>query len=92
MSNETGENGAGPSAESDQLNRLDQQILEFEGRLWKKTALKERAIAQELELTPIQYYQRLAALIRDDRALKYAPATVRKLRDVRLTRAAKRLV
>lgn len=66
-------------ADVDQLSDLDRAILDFEGRLWKKTAIKERAIGIELQMPPTQYYLRLAALVRTPQAAQYAPATVAKV-------------
>lgn len=63
------------------LSELDQAILDFESKFWKKTAVKERAIAQSLGIAPIVYYQRLIALTRMPEALTYAPAVVRRLID-----------
>ncbi|GEM_PF-990926 len=66
-----------------ELSNQDRAILDFESRLWKKTAVKERAIGVELGITPATYYQRLLALSRMPHAFEYAPAALG-----RLTRAA----
>jgi hypothetical protein len=60
--------------------------------LWKKTAIKERAISTQLGIAPIQYYQYLAALMERPEAIEYAPATVRRLTEAFAARTAKRLV
>lgn len=74
------------------LSDLDRAILDFEGLVWKKTALKERAISTNLGISPIQYYQRLVALTRIQQAYEYAPAVIRKLRDAYTQRTSRKLV
>ena len=74
------------------LSDLDQAILDFEALLWKKTALKERAIAQQLGIAPMVYYQRLIALSTMEEAAAYAPSVVRKLTDSYAARSSRKLI
>lgn len=74
------------------LTELDRAILDFESLTWKKTAIKERAIAQRLEITPMRYYQRLAWLSTSPAASQYAPATVRRLNEAFDRKATKRFI
>lgn len=74
------------------LSDEDRSILDFESLTWKKTAIKERAIVQQLGVTPMKYYQRLAWLSSTPAASQYAPATVRRLNEAFAKKTAKRLV
>ena len=51
---------------------------------------KERAIREELGMSPVRYYQLLNALLDDERALAYDPVTVNRLRRVREARRGER--
>ncbi len=81
-----------PQEQRDGLSPLEREILDFESKLWKKTAIKERAITTQLGIAPIQYYQYLAALMERPEAIEYAPATVRRLTEAFAARTARRLV
>lgn len=76
------EPGGGPSRRS-RLTGLEQRILAFESRWWRASGAKTQAIADELELSPEQYYQHLARLIDHPDAAAEQPAVVRRLRAVR---------
>ncbi len=96
MSEETTKSTATPSDMSQEqrseLSPLEREILDFESKLWKKTAIKERAISTQLGITPIRYYQYLAALMERPEAAQYAPATVRRLSEALAARTAQRLL
>ncbi|MFD6528927.1 DUF3263 domain-containing protein [Streptomyces sp. NPDC060184] len=79
----TGADAAGTGALSDR----DRALLALERRSWAGPGAKERAIREELGLSPVRYYQLVNALIEDRRALEEDPVTVNRLRRVR---AAKR--
>lgn len=65
-------------------------ILDFEATGWGSAGRKEWAIAQMLGMTPITYYQRLNALLDDERALRQYPVMVNRLRRAREPRSAER--
>ncbi|WP_460496693.1 DUF3263 domain-containing protein [Glycomyces tarimensis] len=65
------------------LTGLEQRILSFEARWWRASGAKTQAIADELELTPEQYYQHLARLIDHPAAVAEQPAVIRRLRAAR---------
>ncbi|GAB3229896.1 hypothetical protein GCM10027447_23650 [Glycomyces halotolerans] len=90
-----GPESAGPQGNSDdrprraprepelKLTGLEQRILEFEARWWRASGAKTQAIADELELSPEQYYQHLARLIDHPEAASEQPAVIRRLREAR---------
>lgn|SRR5690625_4840329 len=65
------------------LTGLEQRILAFEARWWRASGAKAQAIADELDLTPEQYYQHLARLIDHPESAAEQPAVVRRLREAR---------
>lgn len=65
------------------LSARDRSLLALERRSWAGPGAKERAIREELGLSPVRYYQLLNALINDRRALAEDPVTVNRLRRVR---------
>ncbi|MEU3614215.1 DUF3263 domain-containing protein [Streptomyces sp. NPDC006872] len=72
------------------LGALERSILALERRGFSGPGVKERAIREELDLSPVRYYQLLNALLDDTRALAHDPVTVNRLRRVRDTRRADR--
>ncbi|MEU7378736.1 DUF3263 domain-containing protein [Streptomyces sp. NPDC088337] len=72
------------------LGRRERGILALERRGFTGPGAKERAIREELGLSPVRYYQLLNALLDDTRALAHDPVTVNRLRRVRETRRAER--
>ncbi|MGW0943830.1 DUF3263 domain-containing protein [Streptomyces sp. NPDC002623] len=72
------------------LGALERRILALERRGFSGPGVKERAIREELDLSPVRYYQLLNALLDDTRALAHDPVTVNRLRRVRDTRRADR--
>ncbi|MFC9249593.1 DUF3263 domain-containing protein [Streptomyces sp. NPDC057136] len=72
------------------LSDRDRALLALERRSWAGPGAKERAIREELGMSPVRYYQLLNALIDDVRALAEDPVTVNRLRAVRATRRARR--
>ncbi|NLU68071.1 DUF3263 domain-containing protein [Streptomyces sp. HNM0574] len=73
------------------LSARDLAVLAFErsGRAAGAGA-KERAIREELGMSPTRYYQLLNALLDDPRALRHDPVTVNRLRRTREIRRARR--
>lgn len=65
------------------LSARDRALLALERRSWASPGAKERAIREELGLSPVRYYQLVNALIEDRRALEADPVTVNRLRRVR---------
>ncbi|MER5433173.1 DUF3263 domain-containing protein [Streptomyces sp. NPDC002588] len=74
----------------EQLAARERNILALERRGFTGPGAKERAIREELHLSPVRYYQLLNALLDDPRALAHDPVTVNRLRRVRETRRADR--
>ncbi|GGW65939.1 hypothetical protein GCM10010503_48940 [Streptomyces lucensis JCM 4490] len=73
-----------------ELGHREQAILALERRNFPGPGAKERAIREELDLSPVRYYQLLNALLDDERALSHDPVTVNRLRRVRESRRAER--
>ncbi|MEU0596674.1 DUF3263 domain-containing protein [Streptomyces sp. NPDC006393] len=72
------------------LDRREGDILALERRGFPGPGAKERAIREELGLSPVRYYQLLNALLDDTRALAHDPVTVNRLRRVREARRSER--
>ncbi|MFE6827116.1 DUF3263 domain-containing protein [Streptomyces sp. NPDC057690] len=77
-------------AEADGLGAGERDILALERRGFPGPGAKERAIREELDLSPVRYYQLLNALLDDPRALAHDPVTVNRLRRVREARRGER--
>ncbi|MEU2712420.1 DUF3263 domain-containing protein [Streptomyces sp. NPDC007205] len=73
-----------------ELGHREQSILALERRGFSGPGAKERAIREELGLSPVRYYQLLNALLDDERALALDPVTVNRLRRVRESRRSER--
>ncbi|GGU67419.1 hypothetical protein GCM10010211_35870 [Streptomyces albospinus] len=82
-----GAGGAGPERG---LSSRDEAVLAVERRSWSGPGAKERAIREQLGISPTRYYQLLNALLDDPRALAHDPGTVNRLRRVRDARRARR--
>ncbi|MFJ9620995.1 DUF3263 domain-containing protein [Streptomyces sp. NPDC101181] len=72
------------------LSARSRAVLALERRPWAGPGAKERAIREELGISPVRYYQLLNALIEDERALREDPVTVNRLRGLRHTRRGRR--
>ncbi|MFB0618710.1 DUF3263 domain-containing protein [Streptomyces sp. AGS-58] len=73
-----------------ELGSREKAILALERRAFPGPGAKERVIREELDLSPVRYYQLLNALLDDARALAHDPVTVNRLRRIRQTRRAER--
>ncbi|MEW2510974.1 DUF3263 domain-containing protein [Streptomyces sp. NPDC046870] len=73
-----------------ELGTREKAVLALERRTFPGPGAKERAIREELDLSPVRYYQLLNALLDDERALAHDPVTVNRLRRIRETRRAER--
>ncbi|CAL9533869.1 DUF3263 domain-containing protein [Streptomyces lavenduligriseus] len=73
-----------------ELGSREKAILALERRAFAGPGAKERAIREELDLSPVRYYQLLNALLDDERALAHDPVTVNRLRRIREARRAER--
>jgi hypothetical protein len=62
----------------------------MEARGFAGPGVKERAIREELGMSPTRYYQALNALLDDPAALAHAPVTVNRLRRLREERRSRR--
>lgn len=72
------------------LSERDLSVLAVERRGWSGPGMKERAIREQLEMSPTRYYQLLNALLDDPRALAHDPVTVNRLRRRRDAQRARR--
>ncbi|KIF75899.1 hypothetical protein QR77_22440 [Streptomyces sp. 150FB] len=77
-------------AEPAELSDRDRALLALEQRGWPGPGAKERAIREQLGISPTRYYQLLSALLDDPRAAEHAPVTVNRLRRVRQARRDQR--
>lgn len=82
--------GPGTGESSSGLSARDEAVLAVERRSWPGPGPKERAIREQLGISPTRYYQFLNALLDDPRALAHDPVTVNRLRRVRDARRARR--
>ncbi|MEU0088167.1 DUF3263 domain-containing protein [Streptomyces sp. NPDC006274] len=73
-----------------ELSARDRAVLAMERRSWRGPGAKERAIREQLDISPVRYYQLLNALLDDPRALAHDPVTVNRLRRVRDARRSRR--
>ena len=80
------DDGSGPAGLTDR----DRAVLAVERRSWPGPGAKERAIREQLAISPTRYYQVLNTLLDDPRALAHDPVTVNRLRRVRETRRGQR--
>ncbi|WP_236241715.1 DUF3263 domain-containing protein [Streptomyces sp. CC228A] len=85
----TAEEPQGP-ARPRPLSERERAVLAMERRSWPGPGAKERAIREQLELSPVRYYQVLNALLDDEAALAHDPVTVNRLRRVRALRESRR--
>ncbi|MEU3836851.1 DUF3263 domain-containing protein [Streptomyces microflavus] len=82
---------AGPASPADrELSVRERAVLALERRSWAGPGAKERAIREELGISPVRYFQLLNALIEDERALREDPVTVNRLRRLRAARRERR--
>ncbi|MFI5806502.1 DUF3263 domain-containing protein [Streptomyces sp. NPDC051561] len=65
-------------------------VLAVERQGWAGPGAKERAIREQLGMSPTRYYQLLNALLDDVRAESADPVTVHRLRRVRASRRERR--
>ncbi|MFE9013476.1 DUF3263 domain-containing protein [Streptomyces cyaneofuscatus] len=81
---------AEPEPVASGLSDRDRALLALERRSWAGPGAKERAIREELGISPVRYYQLLNALIEDERALREDPVTVNRLRRLKAARRERR--
>ncbi len=62
------------------LSEQDRRVLAMEDRTFRRLGTKERAIREELGMSPTAYYVRINRLLDDPAALQAAPALVHRLR------------
>ncbi|MFJ6726000.1 DUF3263 domain-containing protein [Streptomyces sp. NPDC091281] len=72
------------------LGETELRILALERRGFLSPGAKERAVREELGLSPVRYFQLLNALLDDARAVEADPVTVNRLRRVREARRSER--
>lgn len=66
----------------DPLTEQQQAILDLERRWWAMAGSKEQAIRDELDVSPVRYYQLLQRVVWSQAALAYDPVTVNRLRRI----------
>lgn len=71
---------------SDPLTEVDELLLDFEARAWPQAGAKDTAIADQFELSPTRYYQRINALIEHPGAWAWNPLLMRRLQAARSKR------
>ncbi|MFD5906020.1 DUF3263 domain-containing protein [Streptomyces microflavus] len=81
---------AEPGPGERELSVRERAVLALERRSWAGPGAKERAIREELGISPVRYFQLLNALIEDERALREDPVTVNRLRRLRAARRERR--
>lgn len=86
------DNGTGAEAPdaAAPLSGQERAVLALERRSWPGPGAKERAVREQLGISPVRYYQVLNALLDDRRALEEDPVTVNRLRRVRDARRGRR--
>ncbi|WP_461030629.1 DUF3263 domain-containing protein, partial [Streptomyces sparsus] len=72
------------------LTARDRAVLAMERRGWPGPGAKERAVREQLDMSPTRYYQLLNALLDDARALAHDPVTVNRLRRLRDAQRSRR--
>jgi hypothetical protein len=72
------------------LSERDRAVLALERHAWPGPGAKERAIREQLGISPVRYYQLLNALLDSEGALAHDPLTVNRLRRVRDARRGHR--
>nr|WP_229698375.1 DUF3263 domain-containing protein [Wenjunlia tyrosinilytica] len=65
-------------------------MLDLARRTWSRPGAKERAIREQLGMSPTRYYQVLNALLDTPDALEHDPVTVNRLRRMRDARRSRR--
>lgn len=85
-----GNGGNGGRTPPSGLSERDLAVLAVERRGWSGPGAKERAIREQLEMSPTRYYQLLNALLDDPHALAHDPVTVNRLRRRREAQRARR--
>ncbi|MEU6852526.1 DUF3263 domain-containing protein [Actinacidiphila alni] len=72
------------------LSARDLAVLALAARTFTGSGPRERAVREELGISPTAYFQLLNALLDDPRALAHDPVTVNRLRAERDVRRAQR--
>ena len=78
-------------AEGAGLDERARAILAFEREAWKLGAPKQRAIRENLGISPTRYHQLLNRIVDTPEALELDPMLVRRLRRVREVRRRRRV-
>lgn len=68
------------------LAEEDRAALQLAGEFWPDAAAKERAIAARFAVSPVRFYQRVAALIDSPAALAAEPVVVHRLQRIATAR------
>jgi len=68
------------------MTEQESAVRAFERGWWRFAGTKEQAIREQLDMSPIRYYQLLNRLLDDPEALAADPLMVNRLRRVRAAR------
>ncbi|MEU8481509.1 DUF3263 domain-containing protein [Streptomyces hygroscopicus] len=72
------------------LSERDRAIINLAARGFRSPGARDRAIREQLGLTPTRYFQLLNGLLNDVRALAHDPVTINRLRRIREENRVKR--
>lgn len=81
-----GDSARGEDDHATGLSGEDKALLDFAGLQWRRAGHQAAAIEEQFGITVTRYWQRVNMLLDDPEALAYAPATVNRLRRLRLGR------
>lgn len=88
---DTGNGAKGPAQDGNGgLSDRDRAVLAMARRSWGRPGARERAIREQLGISPTRYYQILNALLDSPEALAHDPVTVNRLRRAREARRNRR--
>lgn len=73
-----------------QLTSIEEKVLTIEESWWKLAPTKDRAITQELGISPMKYYIILSRMLEDKRVWKAKPVLVDRLQRLRDAKADER--
>ncbi|MEJ7582885.1 MAG: DUF3263 domain-containing protein [Acidimicrobiales bacterium] len=68
------------------LTDRDKAILDFERTWFSRSGPKEASILDHFDVSASRYYQILAELLEDPKAMRYDPLVIRRLRRMRDSR------
>ncbi|SDU78890.1 DUF3263 domain-containing protein [Arcanobacterium phocae] len=82
----------GEEDKTEELTEIERRILALEESWWTIAQTKDRAIEQELGMTPMRYYILLSRMLEEERVWRARPQLVDRLRRLRDKRTNERTV